>query len=286
MTGAAPDRSARPRLEQTTLHVSDITAAADFYIQGFGMAVLDRQKHDGAASVVLGFDGEDAGGPIELVSRRNESESARHGTGYGHIAIGVEDVAATFDRLEAMGSEVILPPGIVTPGGPCCAFVKDRDGYAVELVEIRDAQSKPTGFDPRNVILGPADGRRRILHTMLRISDVDRAIRFYENGLGMRLLERVDIAVKGGVTGLFVGFGGEAGRMVELSCYRAQTEPYTHGTGFGHIAIAVPDVAAASARLVALGFECVVRTEPDTHAMVKDPDGYAFRLIPSSPDTI
>ena len=269
------------RVEQTMLRVADLDAALDFYILGFGMRVLARDLDAGArtSSALVGYAGVGSGAPVELVADWDAHAPYTHGTGYGHVAIGVADVPASFARLEAMGAEVILPPGVVTPGGPCCAFVKDRDGYAIELVETRDADSVATGFDPDNVILGPADGRRRILHTMLRIGDVDRALHFYVDGLGMRLLERVDIEFRGGVTGLFVGYdAAEGGRMLELSCYRAATEPYTHGTGFGHVAVRVPDLAAACARLVALGFPCALAAGDPRRATVRDPDGHAFLL--------
>jgi lactoylglutathione lyase len=111
---------------------------------------------------------------------------------------------------------------------------------------------------------------------MLRISDVDAAIRFYADGLGMTVLERIDIEAKGGVTALFVGYDADgAGRQLELSFYRAATEPYTHGSGFGHVAIEVPDLEAAGARLDALGIEYATTS---AGLSVNDPDGHQFLL--------
>lgn len=261
-----------PRLHQTMLRVADLDAAVRFYSDGFGMSVLGQ----GDDSVVLGFAGERTGAPIELVADPAHPESYSHGTAYGHVAVAVDDVPEAFARLTAMEAGVILPPGIVTSGGPVCAFVTDRDGYAVELVEGRTLASEDTGFDPRNVILGPRDGVRRILHTMLRISDIDAAIRFYVDGLGMTLLERIDIEAKGGVTALFVGYDADAGgRQLELSFYRAATEPYTHGTGFGHVAIEMPDPDAIRARLEALGIQ---HETTAAGLFVRDSDDHLFLL--------
>ncbi|NML05846.1 VOC family protein [Sphingomonas sp. G-3-2-10] len=261
-----------PKLHQTMLRVADLDTAVRFYSDGFGMSVLEQ----GEGSVFVGFAGERSGAPIELVSDPDHDGGYSHGTAYGHVAVAVDDVPEVFARLTAMDAGVILPPGIVTSGGPVCAFVTDRDGYAVELVEGRTPASEDTGFDPKNVILGPRDGVRRILHTMLRISDVDAAIRFYVEGLGMTLLERIDIEAKGGVTALFVGYGADAGgRQLELSFYRAATEPYTHGTGFGHVAIGLPDPDALCARLDALGIDHEVTP---AGLSVKDPDGHNFLI--------
>lgn len=263
---------AGPRLHQTMLRVADLEAAVGFYTEGFGMAVLAR----GDWSAFLGFTSDDAGGPIELIADPAHEDGYTHGTAYGHVAIAVGNVPERFAALEALGAGVILPPGIVTSGGPVCAFVTDRDGYAVELVEGRTATSEDTGFDPKNVILGPRDGVTRILHTMLRISDVDAALRFYVDGLGMTLLERIDIEAKGGVTALFVGYDADgAGRQLELSFYRAATEPYTHGTGFGHVAIETPDPDAIRARLEPLGIE---HETTAAGLFVRDPDGHLFLL--------
>jgi lactoylglutathione lyase len=229
------------------------------------MEVLERSDD----TAFIGFPAKGSGAPVELVATGSPQT---HGTGYGHVAVGVASVGESFERLTAMGAEVIMGPGIVTPGGPNCAFVRDRDGHAIELVETRTSESENTGFDPNDVILGPADGRRRILHTMLRISDVDAAIRFYVDGLGMKLLERIEIAFRGGVTGLFVGYDARGGHQLELSCYAQMSEPYTHGTGFAHITVAVPDLAATLDRLVAQGVAPV-------DGLVHDPDGYGFRLV-------
>jgi lactoylglutathione lyase len=284
-------RDGNPRMLHTMLRIADIGRAADFYTGGLGMAVLERIEvpEKDATALFLGYDGADRGALLELV-RYREAEAPVHGTGYGHVAIGVPDVDTAFARAIGHGAEGMLAPCVIAPGGPRCAFVRDPDGYAIELVQTRrvpQAEDAPP-FDRNGVILGPDDGQPRMLHTMLRIADLDRARRFYLDGLGMVERERVEIAFRGGVTALFVGYdSGDAGRSIELTCYREPGEPYTRGTGYGHVAIGVADVAAAVERLGTLGFACT-ETPRLTHpgaplrAFVRDGDGYDVELIESA----
>jgi lactoylglutathione lyase len=139
-------------------------------------------------------------------------------------------------------------------------------------------------FDPRRVIRGPKDGRSRIMHTMLRVRDLDASLRFYVEGLGMTVLERVDIEVRR-ATGVFIGFQAtDVGRLLELTWYWDAEEPYTHGSGYGHVGVAVPDVAAMFDRLTALGARgvhppAVLFEGAPARAFVKDPDGNDVELI-------
>jgi lactoylglutathione lyase len=130
-------KDGRARILHTMLRVTDLETAVRFYVEGLGMQVLARVEIEArnATAVFVGFDGEDAGAPVELTRYWDEQRPYTHGTGYGHVAVGVTDVPAAFARLEALGAEIIMRPGTMVPDGPCCAFVRDPDGYAVELVE-------------------------------------------------------------------------------------------------------------------------------------------------------
>lgn len=156
--------------------------------------------------------------------------------------------------------------------------------------EQEGAEATSTGaaqtaeFDPKRVIRGPKDGRSRVLHTMLRVKDLDASLRFYVVGLGMKLLERVDIKSKN-ATVVFVGFNDhDVGRLLELTYYKGLDQAYTHGSGYGHVAVGVPDMAAALAGLEAIGVE--ISQRPAALALgvllrsfVKDPDGYGVELV-------
>ena len=123
----------------------------------------------------------------------------------------------------------------------------------------------------------------RILHTMLRVGDLDRSIAFYTETLGMQLLRRQDFPA-GKFTLAFVGYGSEDKDAVIELTYNYGTEKYELGTAFGHIALAVPDAAAACAAIRARGGKVVREAGPMMHggtviAFVEDPDGYKIELI-------
>ncbi|MDD3761304.1 MAG: lactoylglutathione lyase [Acidithiobacillus sp.] len=123
----------------------------------------------------------------------------------------------------------------------------------------------------------------RILHTMLRVGDLDRSLAFYTEVLGMRVLRRKDYP-EGKFTLAFVGYEEEdRGAVIELT-YNWGVDSYELGDAFGHIAIAVDDAAAACAQIRARGGKVVREAGPMKHgttviAFVEDPDGYRIELI-------
>ena len=128
----------------------------------------------------------------------------------------------------------------------------------------------------------------RILHTMLRVVDLDRAIAFYTEVLGMHLLRRNDYP-EGEFTLAFVGYQNEnAGAVIELT-YNWGLEHYDLGDGFGHIAIEVEDAVAACDGIRQRGGKVVREAGPMKHgntviAFVEDPDGYRIELIERKAD--
>lgn len=126
----------------------------------------------------------------------------------------------------------------------------------------------------------------RILHTMLRVGNLDKSIEFYTEVLGMRLLRKEDFP-GGKFTLAFVGYQDESeGPAIELT-YNWGTEEYNLGDGFGHIALEVTDAAKACDDIRNRGGEVVREAGPMKHgttviAFVKDPDGYMIELIEHS----
>nr|WP_071992207.1 lactoylglutathione lyase [Leptolyngbya sp. PCC 6406] len=123
----------------------------------------------------------------------------------------------------------------------------------------------------------------RLLHTMLRVGNLDAALRFYCEVLGMKLLRQKDYP-GGKFTLAFVGYGDEADHTVLELTYNWDTDHYDLGEGYGHIAIGVDDIYATCDRIKAQGGQVVREPGPMKHgstviAFVSDPDGYKVELI-------
>ena len=124
----------------------------------------------------------------------------------------------------------------------------------------------------------------RFLHTMIRVLDLEKSLDFYTRHLGMKLMSRKDFP-SGDFTLAFVGYGDEASdTVIELTHNWGQTEPYDLGTGFGHLAIGVPDIYATCEALAAEGVKIPRPPGPMKHggsviAFIEDPDGYKIELI-------
>lgn len=128
----------------------------------------------------------------------------------------------------------------------------------------------------------------RILHTMIRVGDLERSIAFYTEVLQMKLLRRKDFP-GGKFTLAFVGYGDEASEAVIELTHNWDTDSYDLGDGFGHIALETEDAAAACDAIRQRGGKVVREAGPMMHgttviAFVEDPDGYKIELIERKPD--
>lgn len=126
-----------PRFLHAMIRVKDADASIAFYTQGLGMKVLDRYDFEGGrfSLIYLAFDGYDGGGALELTYNWDQPEPYSHGSGYGHIAIGVPDIHVAVAGLEAIGAEIPTRPKQMVAGAPFIAFAKDPDGYQIELIQ-------------------------------------------------------------------------------------------------------------------------------------------------------
>ena len=123
----------------------------------------------------------------------------------------------------------------------------------------------------------------RILHTMLRVGDLDRSIDFYTKVLEMRLLRRKDYP-DGQFTLAFLGYGEESEQAVIELTYNWGVSAYEVGTGFGHLALEVEDVYRACEKIRERGGNIMREAGPMNAgttiiAFVADPDGYPIELI-------
>ncbi len=123
----------------------------------------------------------------------------------------------------------------------------------------------------------------RLLHTMLRVGNLDRSIEFYTQVLGMHLLRKSDNQ-QYRYTLAFVGYGDETNNTVLELTYNWDTDSYDHGNAFGHLAIGVEDIYRICEEIKEKGGDVYREPGPvkggsTVIAFVRDPDGYAIELI-------
>jgi lactoylglutathione lyase len=125
--------------------------------------------------------------------------------------------------------------------------------------------------------------KMRLLHTMLRVVNLDESINFYTEILGMQLLRKKDYP-EGKFTLAFLGYGDEAQHTAIELTHNWETKEYDMGSAFGHLAVEVDDVYLACKQIKLMGGEVVRPAGPMKHsttvlAFVKDPDGYMIELL-------
>jgi len=123
----------------------------------------------------------------------------------------------------------------------------------------------------------------RLLHTMLRVGDLVKSLAFYTEVLGMELLRQEDFP-EGKFSLAFVGYGAESENTVLELTHNWDTDSYDLGNGYGHIALAVDNAAAACDKIRQRGGKVIREAGPMMHgtvviAFVEDPDGYKIELI-------
>ncbi|EOB6259114.1 lactoylglutathione lyase [Vibrio fluvialis] len=128
------------RILHTMLRVGDLDRSIEFYTQVIGMKLLRKNENAEYKYTLafLGYGDESEGAVIELTYNWGV-ESYDMGNAYGHIAIGADDIYATCDAIKAAGGNVTREPGPVKGGTTHIAFVKDPDGYMVELIQNKQA---------------------------------------------------------------------------------------------------------------------------------------------------
>jgi lactoylglutathione lyase len=121
------------------LRVGDLQRAIDFYTQAMGMQLLrvTKRPDQNYDLAFVGYGSNPEHAEIELTYNYGVS-SYDIGTAYGHIAIGVPDVAATCEKIRNAGGTITREAGPVKGGNTMIAFVQDPDGYKIELIERRD----------------------------------------------------------------------------------------------------------------------------------------------------
>ena len=129
------------RLLHVMLRVGDLERSIAFYTEVLGMTLLRRKDYpDGRFTLAfLGYGPESETTVLEL-THNWDTASYELGGGYGHIALGVDDIHAACGAIAAQGGRVVRPPGPMKHGSTVIAFVEDPDGYKVELIELASRQ--------------------------------------------------------------------------------------------------------------------------------------------------
>lgn len=234
---AAPAPPTTNKMAHVVYRVADMEATKKFYCDGLGMKVVRSRenKDEGYANVFFGY------GPerhceyfsIETTLNFGRTEPYDIGTGFGHMGLAFPDIKPVVEAVRACGvGAVTREVGPVKGGTSIIAFVRDPDGYMFELIQ-RPAR------DP-------------IAQVMLRVGDMDKAIAFYTDGLGMKLLRKRDVPDYKYTLG-FVGYGPEEDSTVIELTYNYGVDSYEMGDGYGQVAIACEDIYKAADAVKAVG---------------------------------
>ena len=125
------------RLDHTMLRVKDLEKSIYFYTKILGMRILRKNEYpDGRfTNTFIGYNSEDDGTTLELTYNWDQEEEYIKGNAWGHLALKVSDVYATSSYLKEMGVEFTKEPSPMKNGTRIIAFIKDPDGYVIELNE-------------------------------------------------------------------------------------------------------------------------------------------------------
>lgn len=163
----------------------------------------------------------------------------------------------------------------------------------MDSADAQHARNTPEKTEPTATVT--RGQRPRLLHTMLRVRDLEASLDFYAGALGMRVLRRENYPA-GRFTLAFVGYGTVADAATIELTWNWDRSAYEKGDAFGHIAIGVADLAAVCAALAArgvailrppgpMGTHSPDRALPERIAFVADPDGYRIELVEEAPLT-
>ncbi|MFC6276297.1 lactoylglutathione lyase [Psittacicella hinzii] len=126
------------RLLHTMIRVKDLEASVKFYTEALGMKVLRTSENPEFrySLTFLGYEANPEQAEIELTYNWDQEQPYDLGTGYGHVAIGVENAAQACEKVRACGGKVTREAGPVKGGKTVIAFVEDPDGYKIEFIEL------------------------------------------------------------------------------------------------------------------------------------------------------
>nr|XP_023902339.1 lactoylglutathione lyase GLX1-like [Quercus suber]POE48197.1 lactoylglutathione lyase [Quercus suber] len=259
------------RFLHADIRVGDLNSTIKFYTESLGMKLLSQkdfpeQKYSKA---IVGFGPQDTHFVLELTYIYGV-DKYDIGTGFGHFGIATQDIYTVVENIRAKGGVITREPGPIAEGGSTIfAFVQDPNGYSFELLQ------RPPTPEP-------------LCQILLNVLDLDRAIEFYEEALGMNLLQKYDNPQEQ-FSMAMVGYGSNLTQTTVLELrYNYNVTEYTKGDGYAQVAIGTDDVykSAAAVKLVTkeLGGQIILPpvSIPTTNAKITsfvDPDGWKTDLV-------
>ena len=226
------------RMLHAVYRVGDLDATLAFYRDHLGMQLLRSRAvpSEGYSNAFLGYGPESTHFAVELT--KNDGVDAYDlGEGFGHLGVAVSSAATVCESIEADATtrgKVTRPAGPVKGGQTVIAFVKDPTGYAFELIERAEVGPEP------------------LCQVMLRVGDLEKSMRFYEEVVGMKALRTRDNEAYQYTLG-FMGYGPEETSTVMELTYNYDKSEYTKGNGYAQVAISTSDVYQTAAAVEALG---------------------------------
>lgn len=165
-------------------------------------------------------------------------------------------------------------------------FLK-ADGNTIEATTVADMAKPDTALTEESALEWIKNDKRRMLHVVYRVGDLDKTIKFYTECLGMKLLRKRDIPEES-YANAFLGYGPEDSNFTVELTYNYGVDRYDIGSGFGHFGIAVEDVAKTVDLVKAKGGKVTREPGPvkggnTVIAFIEDPDGYKFELLEREP---
>ena len=126
------------KMLHTMIRVGNLARSLAFYSELLGMRVLRKKDYPGGRFTLafVGY-GDEADHTVIELTHNWDTDHYEIGTGFGHVALGVEDIYRTCDELRAKGAKITREPGPMKHGGSEIAFIEDPDGYKIELIQLK-----------------------------------------------------------------------------------------------------------------------------------------------------
>lgn len=249
--------------------VADMDKTIEYYEKHFGLKKvryrdIPEEKYTNA---FLAAGPEDKNFALELTYNYGK-DSYNIGSGFGHFALRVEDVYKTVDSIKAAGGKVSRDAGPVKGGDSIIAFVDDPTGYKWEII---GSKGKP--------IPEP------IAQVMLRVTDLDKSIKYYTEALGMQLVKKKDNP-EYKYTLAFLAYGPEEDNVVFELTHNWEQDKYENfkGDAYAQVAISTNDVYKTAEAIRSLGYEVTKEPGPLPGLGTKitasvDPDGWKVVFV-------